>query len=342
MSESAGWSLTESDPGVFTGLLQELGVKGLEVAELWGLDDELLQELKPVHALIFLFIWIGHGDPATADGTLETPEGQHYFAHQVINNACASIAILNATLNIQDPDVELGEELENLRAFSDGLNSDDKGWTISNSEKIRAVHNSFARSDPYSLEESRPQAEDEDSYHFITYVPIGDKLYELDGLKASPVSHGLIPGGPANWTAFAKEVLERRIATHPPGEVHFNLMAITSRSSFLTRQVASLTAQAAAARADGGEGDAWVEEQLGEAKERLARVQAQFKEWEFDNALRRHNFIGLIHGLLLELAKQKKLKPQIKVAKEIMKQKIADKKAKGKTDAEAMEDIVDA
>lgn len=57
-------------------------------------------------------------------------------------------------------------------------------------------------------------------------------------------------------------------------------MAITSRSSFLTRQVASLTAQAAAARADGGEGDAWVEEQLGEAKERLARVQAQFKEWE--------------------------------------------------------------
>lgn len=49
------------------------------------------------------------------------------FSHQVINNACASIAILNATLNIQDPDVELGEELENLRAFSDGAAT---GWSV--------------------------------------------------------------------------------------------------------------------------------------------------------------------------------------------------------------------
>lgn len=41
-------------------------------------------------------------------------------SHQVINNACASIAILNATFNIQDPNVKLGEELENLRSFSEG------------------------------------------------------------------------------------------------------------------------------------------------------------------------------------------------------------------------------
>lgn len=40
--------------------------------------------------------------------------------HQVINNACASIALLNATLNIKDPQVELGEELTNLQAFSEG------------------------------------------------------------------------------------------------------------------------------------------------------------------------------------------------------------------------------
>ncbi|KAM0751694.1 hypothetical protein T439DRAFT_300694 [Meredithblackwellia eburnea MCA 4105] len=335
MADSLGWSLTESDPGVFTGLLQELGVEGLEVAELWGLDSALLQELYPVHALIFLFKWIGHGDPATADGKQETPEVQHYFAHQVINNACASIAILNAALNIEDPDVKLGEELENLKAFSDGLDPETKGWTISNSERIRAVHNSFARNDPYSLEEARPQADDEDAYHFIAYVPIGDKLYELDGLKHSPVSHGAISGGREKWTDLAQQVLERRIATHPPGEVHFNLMAITSRSAFLKRKVETLTAVAASGD------DALVVEQLEDAKDRLAKVQEQFKEWDFDNALRRHNFIGLIHGLLHEMAKQKKLEPQIEAAKEEMKRKLADQKAKGKTQAEAMEDVVD-
>lgn len=39
-----------------------------------------------------------------------------------------------------------------------------------------AVHNSFARSDPFHLEEHRPQDESEDAYHFIAYLPIGDKL----------------------------------------------------------------------------------------------------------------------------------------------------------------------
>ncbi|KAK4704083.1 hypothetical protein P7C70_g2128, partial [Phenoliferia sp. Uapishka_3] len=358
---SDGWSLTESDPGVFTGLLAELGVKGLEVSELWGLDAELLNDLKPVHALIFLFKWIGNGNATKPDGTFETPDGPHYFAHQVINNACASIAILNATMNIRDPNVQLGEELENLKAFSDGglagcrvgvratdlyvsragLDPETRGWTISNSEKIREVHNSFARSDPYSLEESRPQTEDEDAYHFITYCPIGDKLcasitdsaldlayihrdsYELDGLKNSPVSHGIIPGGAENWTTLAKEVLERRIATHPPGEVHFNLMAITSRPAYLARRVEELSAELAK-----GTPDALVESQLEDAKERLARVQAQFKEWE-------------VHRLALELAKQNKLAPQIEVAKEEMKRKLAEKKAKGQSDEEAMDDVVD-
>lgn len=76
------------------------------------------------------------------DGKLEEPAQPHYFAcafatrpasrrvfvlmkartrsHQVINNACASIALINATLNIRSPEVELGEELSNLQAFSEG------------------------------------------------------------------------------------------------------------------------------------------------------------------------------------------------------------------------------
>lgn len=45
--------------------------------------------------------------------------------------------------------------------------------------------------------------------------------------------------------------------------------------------------------------------------------------------------------MLLELAKQKKLGPQIEVAKEEMKRKLAEKKAKGNSESEAMEDIVD-
>lgn len=46
MSDQGGWSLTESDPGIFTGILSEMGVKGLEVEELYGLDESLLRDLQ--------------------------------------------------------------------------------------------------------------------------------------------------------------------------------------------------------------------------------------------------------------------------------------------------------
>lgn len=124
--------------------MRELGVKGLEVEELYGLDPDLLAALHPVKALVFLFKWIG-GDIESMDGKLVTPEDPaFFFAQQTITNACASMALLNAVLNVHDPDVELGEELNNLKAFSEGLDPESKGWTISNSEKIRAGECSLA------------------------------------------------------------------------------------------------------------------------------------------------------------------------------------------------------
>jgi ubiquitin carboxyl-terminal hydrolase L5 len=92
-------------------LLQEIGVKGLQVDDLYSLDPETLESLQPIHALIFLFKWV---DPV-AEGTKENKDdeaakkvGGHivsaeessdcgiYFATQVINNACATIAAVNA------------------------------------------------------------------------------------------------------------------------------------------------------------------------------------------------------------------------------------------------------
>jgi ubiquitin carboxyl-terminal hydrolase L5 len=42
-------------------------------------------------------------------------------------------------------DIEIGDELRNLREFSLLMGSKDRGWAIGNSETIRLAHNSFAR-----------------------------------------------------------------------------------------------------------------------------------------------------------------------------------------------------
>jgi ubiquitin carboxyl-terminal hydrolase L5 len=44
--------------------------------------------------------------------------------------------------------------LEDLKAFSMGLPFKERGLTFGNSDSIRNTHNSFARNDPFIIEES--------------------------------------------------------------------------------------------------------------------------------------------------------------------------------------------
>jgi ubiquitin carboxyl-terminal hydrolase L5 len=61
-----------------------------------------------------------------------------------------------------------------------------------------------------------PEREKEDSYHFVAYLPINGVLYELDGLRRTPVMHAAVEG---DWVDQARETIEARIATYPPGSV---------------------------------------------------------------------------------------------------------------------------
>ncbi|KAG0002231.1 ubiquitin carboxyl-terminal hydrolase, partial [Entomortierella chlamydospora] len=118
MADDAGnWCLIESDPGVFTGLIKGIGVSGVQVEEIYSIDKEILEELKPVHGLIFLFKWEGRS-PANAPGPqapIEYDSDSVFFAQQVIPNACATQAILSILLN--SPNIDLGEELTNFKSF---------------------------------------------------------------------------------------------------------------------------------------------------------------------------------------------------------------------------------
>jgi len=53
----------------------------------------------------------------------------------------------------QSDKIEIGNELSTIKNFSVGMTSKDNGWTIGNSDLIREVHNSFARQDPFTIEE---------------------------------------------------------------------------------------------------------------------------------------------------------------------------------------------
>jgi ubiquitin carboxyl-terminal hydrolase L5 len=62
-----------------------------------------------------------------------------------------------------------------------------------------------------------PEREKEDPYHFVAYVPINGVLYELDGLRKSPLMHAAYEGD--EWLDHARDTIQERIATYPPGSV---------------------------------------------------------------------------------------------------------------------------
>ena len=55
---SGGWNTIESDAGVFTFLVENLGVKGVELEELVALDEDVLRQMRYVFffSLSILFL----------------------------------------------------------------------------------------------------------------------------------------------------------------------------------------------------------------------------------------------------------------------------------------------
>ncbi|KAJ4317555.1 hypothetical protein N0V84_007300 [Fusarium piperis] len=280
---SGGWNTSPYFPwlGVFTSLIENLGVKDVQFEELLSLDPSELLTLQPVYGVIFLFKYPTDQPYATPegprDGSFDHSASENiFFAAQTIQNACATQALLSVLLNKTD-DVGIGEKLGEFREFTMVLPPEFRGEALSNSDLIREVHNSFARSSPFADETDKTGAEAEDAFHFIAYTPINGTLYELDGLQPAPISHGACTSD--NFASRVVEVLQRRIARYDATEIRFNLLAMCRDLRQRARDF----------------GD----------EELLAREERKRRDWAFENALRRHNFVGFAGEVLKGVVRSK-------------------------------------
>lgn len=214
------WCTIESDPGVFTELIKNLGVKDVQVEEI--LDMDILEnENEPVYGLIFLFKYMKNS--GYTPNVLEYYDKDLFFAKQVIENACATQAILGILMNNSDK-IDIGPTLTELKNFTNDMDPTMKGESISNSEKIRIEHNKFARPEPFVFTKEVAQDGD-DVFHFVSYIHFKNAIYEIDGLRQGPI---LIEKD-VNFNEWIKKVkpsLQNRIALYSNNEIKFNLLAV--------------------------------------------------------------------------------------------------------------------
>lgn len=267
--------------GVFTSLIENLGVKNVQFEELLTLDPSELLTLQPLYGVIFLFKFPTDRPYATADGPLDgtfdhDASERIFFAAQTIQNACATQALLSVLMN-KTADVDIGAQMKDFREFTMVLPPEFRGEALSNSDLIREVHNSFARSSPFADETQRTGEPSEDVFHFIAYTPVDGVLYELDGLQPAPISHG--PCATEDFPLKVVDVLQRRIARYDATEIRFNLLAMCRDLRIRAREF----------------GD----------EELLEREERKRKDWLFENALRRHNFVGFAGEVVKKVMEHK-------------------------------------
>ncbi|KAK9241014.1 ubiquitin carboxyl-terminal hydrolase [Lipomyces kononenkoae] len=250
--EYKGWGTIESDPSIFSSILKDAGVNGAKVVELYSLDTESLRALPLIFGLIFLFRWVPDEEDSKSDSQPQksnaNPERENlqepWFANQVSDNACASLALLNivfnASSNGSESSFELGEHLQQFREFTESFNPTARGMALANFDFLRQIHNQYAqaseiRNDCVQLYRNAKQAkrkrsayeeeDDEESFHFVAYVPVCGAVWELDGLRNGPVKVADVEDM-HSWSCLAVPYIQQRINEYSMDEVRFNLMAM--------------------------------------------------------------------------------------------------------------------
>lgn len=225
--------------------------------------------------MVFLFKY-GAVDQTSGplDGEFDNNE-QVFFARQTIQNACATQAVLNILLNRDD--IDLGSELSNFKEFVGSFDSDLKGETISNSDLIRSIHNSFTSPNPFVDESQQDYKPDDDDelFHFIGYVRIGENLYELDGLKKAPINHGVCKTDD-DFIYKLPQILQNRISHYKEGELRFSLLGIVKDRRKVLGEI----------------GD----------EDGLQREITKRESWARENELRRQDLMGLVYDVVKSIS----------------------------------------
>jgi hypothetical protein len=210
-----------------------------------------------VYGLIFLYEYRGEDSVTGVPGTDIDVNGKVWFANQTVDNACASVALLNILMN---SDINVGDELRQFKEETLPLSCQLRGWKLGTDATIRSAHNYLVRrmdclnADLYldnaaanarrvarskrraivrkKLPEGhhRPSPSDA-AYHFIAYVESSGYVWELNGLHSRPVCLGAVPDpigcetDASRWISKAVDRMQQRIQEYD-GSMGFNLLAL--------------------------------------------------------------------------------------------------------------------
>lgn len=191
---------------------------------MYGLDPELLEWVpKPVLAVLFLFPLNPQAKEAEKEQenvSEKEPSKKVYFLKQTVGNACGTIGLLHAVGNATSK-IKLVDGSFLDRFFKSTANMDpfERAAFLENDGEMEEAHAAAANA-------GVTEASSDVNEHFICFTCVDGELYELDGRKSQPISHG--PSSPDSLLQDAAEVI-KGIIEHNPNSLKFNVMALSKK-----------------------------------------------------------------------------------------------------------------
>ncbi|KAJ8774413.1 hypothetical protein K2173_012719 [Erythroxylum novogranatense] len=220
------WLPLEANPDVMNQFLWGLGLPNTEAEcyDVYGLDEELLQLVpKPILAVLFLYPITekSEAERIQQDNVMKEANSKVYFMKQTVGNACGTVGLLHAVGNITS-NIKLSEGsfLDRFFKTTASMDPSQRAVFLENDREMEVAHSVAATA-------GETEASDTVNTHFICFTCVDGELFELDGRKSGPISHG--PTSPGSLLQDAAKVIAGMIQANPHS-LNFNVMAISKKA----------------------------------------------------------------------------------------------------------------
>ncbi|TYI70180.1 hypothetical protein E1A91_D08G203800v1 [Gossypium mustelinum] len=219
------WLPLEANPDVMNQFLWGLGLpeSEAECCDVYGLDDELLEMVpQPVLAVLFLYPITSQTEEERLqqDNEKRDVSSEVYFMKQTVGNACGTIGLLHSVGNITS-EIKLQEGSFLDRFFKSTATMDplERAAFLEKDGEMEVAHTVAATA-------GDTEASDDVDTHFICFTCVDGQLYELDGRKSGPISHG--SSSRNTLLQDAAKVIKGMIQKNPES-LNFNVIALTKK-----------------------------------------------------------------------------------------------------------------
>ncbi len=225
----------ESNPEVFNTLATKLGwpVESFCFQDLLALDEWATAMIpRPVLAVAMLYNVVPSQEAhrvveeavrAAAPAAPAAGAGGPLFITQdaALPNACGTIALVHGCVNSSTAlggPVALpeGAWLRSFAARAAACTSVERAAMLSADPALEAVHDE-------AVVGGQSEVVDDTWQHFVCFVNVGGRLWELDGRKGGPIDHGVSDPGSL---LEASTVVMRQYMARDPDSIRFTMLAL--------------------------------------------------------------------------------------------------------------------